>query len=298
MLPQIFSDYYLNIGIIVGIYIILSMGLDITIGYAGQPSLGHAAFWAMGAFASAIFTAKYGLSFWVSLPLSVLFTGLVGVLLGLPSLRVKEDFLVIVTLGLCLVVQSLAQHLPLTGGALGISNVPKPSLFGYKFSVGVYFLFVLAWVFLCGGMSRIIDRSWMGLAFRSIRDDEIAAEIMGIHISRLKVLAFAIGAAYAGLAGVLYAHFMNFVSAEMFGLNESVTILSMIVIGGLASIRGAVLGALLLGTAPETMRWAADYRMSIIGILMFLVIIFQPEGLFGRRSLWVSLKSLWTGTRS
>jgi branched-chain amino acid transport system permease protein len=275
------NGYFINVGVIAGIYIILSLGLNITIGYAGQPSLGHAAFWAIGCYISAILTTVLNVNFWFSLPITVLLTGIIGLFLGIPSIRVRDDFLVIVTLGLCLIVQSLVEKLEITGGSLGISNIPSPSLFGSEFGLIEYIILVFLFVVLCAYFSKIIERSWLGLSFKAIRNDDLAAESMGTNIKLVKILSFSIGASYAGLAGVLYAHYMNFISGEMFGLNESVLILSMIVIGGLGSIKGVIIGALLISTAPETMRWAADYRLSIIGLLMLLVILYRPQGIKG-----------------
>lgn len=294
MLAEIFGAYYLNVGVIVGVYIILSLGLNITIGLAGQPSLGHGAFWAIGSYSSALFATALGLSFWLALPASVIFTFFMGVILGLPSIRVKEDFLVIVTLGLTLVVNSVAQYLPLTGGALGISNIPRPALFGIKFGISAYFIFVALWVVLCAFGAHKISTSWIGFSMSALRADEVALETVGVNTRRIKVMAFAIGAAYAGLAGSLFAHYMNFISPEMFGLNESVNILSMIVIGGLGSIRGSMLGALFLATAPETLRWAQEYRMTIIGVLMLLAIVYCPEGFFGGRTTFARLRNLFS----
>lgn len=278
---DILNGYFVNVAVIAGIYIILSLGLNITIGYAGQPSLGHAAFWAIGCYTSAILTTVLNINFWISLPITVVMTGIIGLFLGIPSIRVKDDFLVIVTLGLCLIVQSLVERLKITGGSLGISNIPSPSLFGFEFGLIEYLILVFIFVGLGAYFSKIIERSWLGLSFKAIRNDDLAAEAMGTNIKFVKILSFAIGASYAGLAGVLYAHYMNFISGEMFGLNESVLILSMIVIGGLGSIKGVIIGALLISTAPETMRWAADYRLSIIGLLMLLVILYRPQGIKG-----------------
>ena len=130
-------------------------------------------------------------------------------------------------------------------------------------------------------VARALDRSWFGLGLRSLRDDELAAAMLGWNVATLKILAFAAGAAYAGLGGAMFAHFMMFISPEMFGLSESIVILAMIVLGGLGSIGGAVVGAVVLGTAPETLRWAADYRMTIHGLLLLAVIRFFPSGLLG-----------------
>lgn len=277
------GSYVFTVGFIAGFYGLLSLGLNITTGFAGQVSIGHAAFMAVGAYTTAILGTQLGWAPIASISAAVVVSALVGMLLGLPSLRLRGDFLVIVTLGMGLVVQSLAQYLPITGGALGIGNIPRLSF--RSAPLGPQGYFVVVWALVLAGIvaARALERSWFGLGLRALRDDEIAAEMLGWNVPRLKILAFATGAAYAGLAGALFAHFMMFISPEMFGLSESIVILSMIVVGGLGSVWGAVLGAVLLGTAPETLRWAADYRMTIHGLLLLTVIRFFPSGLLGWR---------------
>ncbi|MGE5619761.1 MAG: branched-chain amino acid ABC transporter permease [Sphingomonadaceae bacterium] len=279
------DSYALSVGIVVGIWVLMALGLNIITGYAGQVSLGHAAFYAFGAYTTAILTTNLGWPWFVTMPLAVVVAAVLGVLLGLPSLRLKEDFLAIVTLGLGLVTQSLALYLPFTGGSLGIGGIPYPSVGGFSFGTDSYFMMVLLFALLGTALSLWLDRSWIGLGWRALRDDELAARSMGIDVTRLKVLAFAIGAGYAGLAGSLLAHHLGFIIAYNFGFNESITALAMIVVGGMGTVRGALVGALLLGLAPELFRPLAEYRMSIYGALIVAVMVFQPGGLLGERSL-------------
>lgn len=279
------DSYALSVGIVVGIWVLMALGLNIITGYAGQVSLGHAAFYAFGAYTTAILTTNLGWPWFVTMPLAVVVAAVLGVLLGLPSLRLKEDFLAIVTLGFGLVTQSLALYLPFTGGSLGIGGIPYPSVGGFSFGTDSYFMMVLLFALLGTALSLWLDRSWIGLGWRALRDDELAARSMGIDVTRLKVLAFAIGAGYAGLAGSLLAHHLGFIIAYNFGFNESITALAMIVVGGMGTVRGALVGALLLGLAPELFRPLAEYRMSIYGALIVAVMVFQPGGLLGERSL-------------
>lgn len=281
---MILDNYAFTVGTVVGIWVLMALGLNVITGYAGQVSLGHAAFYAFGAYTTAILTTNVGLPWFLTMPLAVVVAAVLGVLLALPSLRLREDFLAIVTLGLGLVTQSLALYLPFTGGSLGIGGIPYPSLGSFSFSTPTYFLMVAILVVAGVLLSLWLDRSWVGLGWRALRDDELAAQAMGIDVTRLKVLAFAIGAGYAGLAGALLAHHLGFIIAYNFGFNESITALAMIVVGGMGTVRGALFGALLLALTPEVFRALADYRLSIYGLLIVGVMVFQPGGLLGDRS--------------
>lgn len=280
-MDSIINPYYLGIVVIVGIYVILALGLNIITGFAGQVSLGHAAFYAIGAYTSAILSLQGHLNFWLALPAAAIVTWFTGILLGLPSLRVKEDFLAIVTLGLGLIIQSLLNNLKITGGALGLSNIPQPELLGesmssFSFALMTWLLVALAAFIAWRALNSRVGRAWL-----AIREDELVADALGVNTTRLKVLAFALGALYAGVAGSLFAHYTTFISADSFGFNESATMLSMVVLGGLGSIPGAITGAILLALAPEVLRPLADYRMLIYGLLLVLLMRYRPQGLFG-----------------
>ncbi|MDI6813527.1 MAG: branched-chain amino acid ABC transporter permease [Desulfitobacteriaceae bacterium] len=284
-MDSLFNPYYLNIVVIVGIYVILSLGLNIITGFAGQVSLGHAAFYAIGAYGSAILALQGHLSFWLALPLAGALTWVAGILLGLPSLRVREDFLAIVTLGLGLIVQSLANNLKITGGSLGLGNIPQPMLFGKPMSQLSFTTMTWLFVALAVFVAQRALNSRVGRAWLAIREDELVADALGVNTTILKVLAFALGALYAGVAGSLYAHFTTFISADAFGFSESATVLSMIVLGGLGSIPGSILGAILLALAPEILRPLADYRMLIYGFLLVLMMRCRPQGLLGKSTV-------------
>lgn len=283
---DILNSYFINVLVVAGIYVILSLGLNLTIGFAGQVSLGHAAFYAIGAYTAAILSVKFGFSVWITLPIAALVTWGIGALLGLPSLRVKEDFLAVVTMGLGLIIQSLMLNLNITGGPMGIGNIKPVSLFGHNFGMFEFFIFeIVVIVILTFAMKRIIN-SRFGRALIAIREDETVADTLGINTTKYKVLAFAIGAMYAGIAGTLFAHYFTYVSPDSFGFMESAIILSMVVIGGLGSIKGSIIGAIILSIAPELLRDLKDYRILIYGLLMVLMMRYRPQGLFGDNAMF------------
>ena len=254
-------------------------------GYAGQISLGHAAFFGIGAYSSALLTTKAGLTFWAALPLVVLITAAIGLVLGMPSLRLREDFLAVTTIGINFIVESVFLYVPFFGGALGLGGIPSIVFFGTRLR-GANFLylclFFLALVLL---ISRRFTKSWAGLACFALREEETAASSMGVSPVRFKLMAFVIGTAMAGLGGALYAHQMRFISATDFGFPLSVMMMSMVVLGGIGTLWGPVLGALILGVLPEVFRPLVDYRMLLNAAILLLMIRFQPDGLLGEGSL-------------
>lgn len=278
------SDYAITIGTFIAIQAIVACGLNVIVGYAGQISLGHAAFFGIGAYASALLTTAGGLSFWAALPIVLAITGFIGLVLGLPSLRLKEDFLAITTIGINFIVVSVFLYVPFFGGALGIGGIPRVVLFGERLR-GTPFL-LLCLVFLAAVLlaSWLFTRSWSGLACFALREDEAAASSMGVSPVRFKLAAFILGTAMAGLGGALYAHFMRFISATDFGFPMSIMFLSLVVVGGMGTLWGPVLGALILGVLPEVFRPLTDYRMLLYAALLLLMIRFQPGGLLGESS--------------
>ncbi len=279
------SSYVITIATLIAIYAIVVLGLNVIVGFAGQISLGHAAFFGIGAYASAILTTKAGLSFWTALPLVIVISGLIGLLLGLPSLRVRDDFLAITTIGINFIVEAVFLYIPFFGGALGIGGIPKIVLFGIKMKGGAFFSLCL--VFLCIVLLVCwwFTRSWGGLACFALREDEEAASSMGISPMRFKLLAFVLGTTMAGLGGALYAHYMRFISATDFSFPLSITFLGMIVLGGMGTLWGPVLGAFLLGILPELFRPLVNYRILFYTVILLLMIRFQPGGLLGETSL-------------
>lgn len=282
--------YHYTIGITLGLWAILAMGQNIITGYAGQISLGHAAFFGIGAYASAILSTKYGVTFWLALPCAVLITAAVGALLGSVSLRLRHDFLAITTIGINFVVVSVFLYSEYFGAAMGIGGIPTPGVMGIRLTKPLYLVLVLAAIGVCVVLDRILKRSWLGLGLEAIRNEENASASAGLNVSSLKITAFAIGTGYAGLAGSLYAHFMTFISPGDFSFPVSITILCMVVLGGIGTLRGALFGAIVLGLAPEIFRFMRDYRMLTYGAMLVLLMRFMPSGLLGDASpLWQRL---------
>ncbi len=284
LLPVLGSIYQISILISALIYVMLALGLNIVVGLAGQLVLGYAAFYAIGAYTYALLYTYFGLGFWVCLPIAGLLAVLFGLGLGFPVLRLRGDYLAIVTLGFGEIVRLiLLNWVSVTGGSHGISSLPKPSLFGHEFNmhdgtVSLYYLCLIAVIITIVIITRL-KNSRVGLALQALREDEIASEAMGINLTRVKLSAFAIGSCWAGFAGVLFAAKTSFVNPASFTFMESAMILSMVVLGGMGSITGVTLGALILILVPEYLRAFADYRMLLFGAVMVLMMIFRPQGL-------------------
>lgn len=285
--------YEVVVAINIGIFTILALSVNIITGYIGQPTLGHAAFFGIGAYASAILAGKYGVPFLLSLPLSGLIAGFIGALLGLASLRVRDDFLAITTIGTNFVAVAIFQYVPFFGASLGMA-VPSAYIFGMKITYLGYLFLVIFLIISIILFLRKLEKSWFGLAMGGIRNNEGAAESIGIDIKKFKVVAFILGTAIAGIAGCVYSHYMTFISSVDFAFVTSITILSMAMVGGSGTIRGPIMGAIVLGLAPEVFRFAMDYRMLIYGALLVFTMRFQPEGLLGERSfLWTNISKLF-----
>lgn len=285
------SGYFITVSCMIGIFIILAMSLNIITGYAGQISIGHAAFFGIGAYSSALLSVKAGLPFWFSLPLAVAITACVGALLGIPCLRVKHDFLAITTMGINFVVEAVFLYIPFFGGAMGLGNIPFPKILAYEFSKFDFLLMIIFFILISIAIDRWLIRSWVGMALEAIREDETAASASGVDVTKFKVYAFTIGSGLAGLGGSLYAHFMSFISPYDFGFPQSIAILSMVVFGGIGVLRGPIIGAILLGAAPEIFRPIMEYRTLLYGGLLIFMMRFQPSGLLGEGSFITRLFS-------
>ncbi len=266
------NDYILQIVTITCINIIIVSGLNLITGVTGQLSLGHAGFVSIGAYVSAMAMMKLGLPFPVALIVATIMSGIMGALLGIPILRLRGDYLAIATLGFCEIVRVFWLNFAPAGRALGIGSIP--------YETTTWLAVVLAIVGLI--FMRNFERSKYGLALRSIREDEIASEMMGINISKYKVIAFAIGSAFAGLGGALYAHQITFISPNDFGFMKSVEMLCMLVLGGMGSLVGVVAGTITLTAVPEFLRFASEYRMLTYGTVLIFMMAFRPQGLFGK----------------
>jgi branched-chain amino acid transport system permease protein len=268
------DPYFMQIIVSIGIAIILALGLNLITGVTGQLSLGHAAFMSVGAFTSAVITIHYHLPFAVNLMITGLVTAAVGAAIGFPILRLTGDYLAICTLGFAEIVKVIFLNLDITNKALGLT-VPSPKL-AVPMPIFVLIVVILSLIFM-----SFVQNSRFGRALKAIRDDEIAAEAMGINVARYKVQSFAIGTFMAGLGGGMYAHFLGYINPSDFGFLKSVDILSMIVLGGLGSIPGAVIGASVLTSAPEFLRFMSQYRMLVYGALLVFLMVFRPNGLLG-----------------
>ncbi len=283
IVPLFLNDYYRDVLTLTCIYIVLALGLNITVGQAGLLNLGYVAFYAVGAYTYAILSTTLGLSFWPGMIVGALSAAAFALLLGLPTLKLRGDYFAIVTLGLGEITRIVLNNWDgLTGGPNGISRIGRPMIGRYVLNTTLDFYYLIFFIALVSvfAMHRLIS-SRIGRAWIAIREDEFAAEAMGINTFRLKLLAFVLGSAWAGMTGVFFAAKMAFVSPESFTFFESVMILCMVVLGGMGSIPGIILGALLLITLPELFRDFQDYRMLAFGTALVLMMIFRPQGLLG-----------------
>jgi len=270
----ILNSYYLQILVVIGINIILTIGLNLINGFTGQFSLGHAGFMAIGAYVSAFLTTKMHLAiFPVALLIGGLVAALMGVLIGLPTLRLKGDYLAIATLGFGEIIRVSILNIKEVGAATGLIGIPK-----YTDLFGVFLTTVLVII-----ITRNFIYSSHGRACISVREDEIAAEAMGINTTKYKVVAFTIGAFFAGIAGALFAHYFMYINPASFTFMKSVEILVMVTLGGLGSITGSVIAAILLTVMSEVLRAAGELRMIIYSALLVLLMLFRPQGLMGTK---------------
>jgi branched-chain amino acid transport system permease protein len=293
LVPLWSSSYLIDVLTSSFLYAILATALNITVGLTGVLVLGFIGFYAIGAYTTGILTAKFAIcGFWAALPLSGLVAMLCGVLLGIPTLRLKGDYLAIVTLGFGEIVKIFLNNLdPLTGGPNGILGIKRPDLglFRIDSAVDFYyftFLFLAATIFI---VSRIIG-SRFGRAWVAVRENEMAAAALGIDVFRKHLLSFSLSAFFAGIAGSLFAAKQGFISPDSFTFYESVLVLCMVVLGGLGNVAGAVLGAMLLIVAPEFLREFSLYRMLIFGALMIAFMIFRPHGILGSRTITLEME--------
>ena len=279
------NSYLVHIVISIGIFAILSLSLNLIIGYAGIFALGHAAFYGIGAYSAALLMLHFGLSFWAVLPLSALLAGLSGLLIGSTVIRLRGDYLAIVTLGFGEIVRLIfVNWVSLTNGPMGLSSIPQPSLFGFTFhqKTEYYFLILLLLLLTLFVIHRVVH-SGIGLNLMVIREDETLANSIGINPIRYKILSFFLGAFFAGIAGAFWASYITFISPDAFRYLDSVNILAMVIVGGIASIPGAVLGAGIMVLAPELLRFVSDYRMLILGVAIVLMMIYKPTGFWGEK---------------
>lgn len=276
--------YHVNIMVSALIFVVLGLGLNITVGLAGLLDLGYIAFFAVGAYTYALLNSHFGFGFWLCLPLGGMMGMLFGMVLGFPILRLRGDYLAIVTLGFGSITKIVLENWDtVTGGAAGIANIPRPELFslvldGREKSVYSYYL-ILALVVLTIFVTNRLKNSRIGRAWMALREDEIACVAMGVDMARTKLSAYALGAFWAGLVGVIFAAHNSFINPDSFTFMDSAMILAMVVLGGMGSILGVIIAALALKLLPEYLRAFAEYRMLVFGGVMVLMMIFRPQGL-------------------
>src|SRR5216684_4109434 len=308
ILPVSLHEYYLSIINLSLIAIVGALGLNILVGYTGQISVGHAAFMSVGAYTAANLAVRLGLPFWITLPAGGLMAALIGALVGIPSLRIKGLYLAIATLASQLIIEWVINHTPaISGGVQASIQVPRPVFFGTPLKTQTQlYLFLMGFVVLAIVGAANMIRSRIGRAFIAIRDQDIAAEIIGIDIFRYKLWAFAISSFYAGVTGVLYTYYLGIANYEQFQLPVSIDYLAMVIIGGLGSILGSILGAIFVTLLPILTRWLLEeygwmflaqqdlqnaipnLRLTLFGVLIIFFLVVEPEGL---NRLWRNIRN-------
>jgi len=282
--PWIFSTYQTNIMISALMYVVLGLGLNIVVGVAGLLDLGYVAFYAVGAYTYALLHLHFGIGFWLALPIGGLLAATLGTLLGFPVLRLRGDYLAIVTLGFGEIIRLILENWnEFSQGPSGISGIPRPGFFGVHFNLDqsiiyLYYLVIAMVLFTIFVVNRL-QNSRIGRAWFALREDEIACQAMGIDKTRTKLTAFALGATWAGMVGVIFAAKTTFVNPASFTFLESAIILCIVVLGGMGSIIGVIVAALILILLPEYLRAFADYRMLVFGGVLVAMMIFRPQGL-------------------
>ncbi len=302
--PFVASRGAVDIATLALIYVMLGLGLNIVVGYAGLLDLGYVAFYAIGAYSYALLAQHFGLSFWICLPISGVLAAIAGCLLGFPVLRLRGDYLAIVTLGFGEIIRLLLNNLDsLTGGPDGIGNIPKPTLFGLEFArrassednvtfhqffelkysgedtVIFLYLLALALVLITLFVINRLIRMPIGRAWEALREDETACRSLGLNATIVKLSAFTLGATFGGFAGCFFAARQGFINPESFTFIESAIVLAIVVLGGMGSQIGVILAAIVLTVLPEVAREFQEYRMLIFGLVMVLMMIWRPQGL-------------------
>ena len=282
--PHLFSTYQTSIMTTALMYVVLGLGLNIVVGLAGLLDLGYVAFYAVGAYTYALLHYNFGIGFWVALPIGGLLAALFGILLGIPVLRLRGDYLAIVTLGFGEIIRLVMENWgSFSQGPSGISNIARPGFFGIEMSLGtaliyIYYLMVILVIVTIFFVNRLQD-SRLGRAWIALREDEIACQAMGIDKMKTKLVAFSLGAFWAGIVGVFFAAKTTFISPRSFTFIESAIILSIVVLGGMGSIIGVIIGALVLILLPEYLRALSEYRMLAFGAILVCMMVFRPQGI-------------------
>jgi branched-chain amino acid transport system permease protein len=281
VLPFVADPYVLEVATMALLYIVLCLGLNVVVGYAGLLDLGYAAFFAVGAYTTGILTSQFDWSFWATLPVAAVAAAVAGVVIGMPTLRLRSDYLAIVTLGFGEIMRLIARNLTITGGASGLYGIERPMLFGIRLdrNIDFYFMFLILVVFVIY-VSYSLSRSRIGRAWLYVRFDEDAAAGIGINRVAVKLYAYVVGAVIASLAGTIFAVKMTAISPESFTFSQSLAILLGVVLGGMGKIPGVILGAIAMTLLPELMRDAGIYRPLVTAVGLFVLMLFRPQGLW------------------
>ncbi len=285
-------NYFIHILILIGIYSILAVSLNLALGYTGLLNLGHVAFFGIGAYTSALLSLN-GFPFLLSFLIAGVIAGIFGLFLIYVTKKLKGDYLALATLGFAFIVYSFLLNLKFTRGALGLPGIPKPSIFGFVFSSNIsYFVLVLIIALITFYLFDRLTDSSVGKMFEALRCDELSLRVLGKNTTKLKYYSMGISAFFAGLAGSLFAHYINFIDPSTFYLTELITIILMVVIGGLASIKGSFVGAFLIILIPEVLKFLrlpssilGPLRQMIYVIVLIVILWYRPQGIFGRADL-------------
>lgn len=289
------NTYILHLLIVAQLYAVLALALNFQLGSANIPNFATGASYGIGAYVSALLALNFGVSFWLTLPIAALAATLFGFIIGIPSMRTRDTYLALVTIAFGVVVHQLLNNFDWTGGPNGLVGIPAPSLFGHSFadplnvfgwklpSQANFYYLAAALVVLAIVTANRLHNSRIGLAWNALRADEIAAKAQGINVAWYKVLAFAVDAFLAAFAGTIYAFYVSYISPDNFTFLVSVTIMTMVIVGGMDNIFGVIVGAFLLTILPEKLRAFSDYRLLFFGIVIILFLMIRPQGLFPQR---------------
>lgn len=278
------SSYASQVAITTMIFVILAASLNLITGSAGLLSLGHAAFFGVGAYTAALLSTRFGWPFWATLPFAAASAAAIGALVAVPTMRLTSIYFAVATLGIGeMIYVTLLNWVGLTRGPMGIRSIPAINVFGQQ-GMGVQLLVTAAVMLAVLWVVHRVVHSYWGNALRALREDDACADAMGIDVGRLKLQSFGLACALAGAAGALFAHTTGYISPESFRFGESILVLSMVVVGGLGSLYGSVIGAVLLAVLPEALRDLGHWRMIAVGVVLFAAILFLPKGLVGEVS--------------
>lgn len=284
LLPWVLNNYGTVIVTNALLYTIMSLGLNVVVGYAGLLDLGYSAFFAVGAYATGILTLDFGVSFWLTIPCAIAAAAVAGVVIGAPTLRLRSDYLAIVTLGFGEIVRIIARNLQITGQASGLSGIPDPSVFGWHIKGFITYYYIFAGLAVLGVVVNYrLLHSRLGRAWQYVRHDEDAAEAMGINRVQVKLAAYVIGAIYGAIGGVFFAVNLGSISPPSFSFKQSMLFLMAVILGGMGKIPGVILGAFIVVLGPELLRPLGEVRLLIFAIILLLIMLFRPSGLWPER---------------